>query len=802
MKNINIKGAILHNLKNIDISVPRNKIVAITGISGSGKSTLAFDIIFEEGRKQYLQSLGIVSGLEDEEKCESISGLAPAVAVKQNIIRQSNPRTTVGSRTKILNLLYLVFAAEGTTICSVCGNEVSGDLECENCNTVEERLLPVYFSHNNANGMCMHCSGKGVVYEINFENIVPNDKITLRQVCQNVGVTTGLVNVLARNFKNYIDQPFNSLPDDVKSDVIYGHYTTGNYQKRSFCLSRFFEGKLMKGEDLSGIYDLLECPECSGYRVGEEARRVKIGGKHIGELSTIAISELKNILTELQNSFKSRQSKNVVKEILQKSESLIKTGLGHLSLYRGIPTLSGGEIQRLFLNSHIESQMDSVIYVLDEPTSGLHESEKDELIKFILKLKELGNTVLLVEHDRKMIQIADHIIDIGPKAGNNGGEIVYQGDLDGIYKCRKSLTAKYLSGEFLKPVRERINYNSQNEYLEIVNANTNNLKNVSVKIPLGGLIGVAGVSGSGKSSLISDTLIPLLGRHFTRLRTIDRTDDGVDIEGDVSFVKTVADKLIGVENISGYSEVLQDPIGRNINSNPASYTGVWDKIRKLFAKQPDATKLNLSAGDFSFNSKGACSKCGGSGREKIWMGGDTFFYNTCKECDGKRFNDITLSVKYKGKSIFDILEMSVSESVTLFSEEKPILKVLNALDKIGMGYIRLGQPTPTLSGGEAQRIKLAKETGRIKKANTIYILDEPTTGLSRYDTVLLIKQLDELVQNGNTVIIIEHDTDVLSVCDYIIELGPEGGERGGGVIAEGSPEELKRNPNSITGKYL
>jgi excinuclease ABC A subunit len=546
---------------------------------------------------------------------------------------------------------------------------------------------------------------------------------------------------------------------------------------------------------------------------------VLLNGKHIGELGKMTIYELQEILEALlkKETF-APLGKNLLKEILCKTNNLIKSRLGYLSLYREMPTLSGGEIQRLFLNSHLDSKMDSLIYILDEPTVGLHESEKAELLKSINDLKELGNTVIVVEHDRNVIEMAEHIIDIGPKAGIEGGRVMYQGDLKGLLQCKESITGQYLSGKVAMPVRtikqnllidkpahNKKSLDEATPCLTIRHAKTNNLKGVTVSFPLGVLVGIAGVSGSGKSSLISDTLIPLLRGYFHDQWENGGTDieeNEIDGEDESTLVETISDRLEGVEHISGYAEVAQAPIGRNMNSNPVSYVGIWDKIRKLFAQQPEAIQQELSAGHFSFNSKGACSVCGGSGRETIWLGGNLKIDTTCKECHGKRFNDEALSVRYKGKNIFEILEMSVSEAVAFFEDSQGIISTLTVMERIGMGYIKLGQPTPTLSGGEAQRIKLAKEIGRRRKGNILYVLDEPTTGLSLYDTAKLIQLLDELVAKGNSVIVIEHDPVVLSACDCIIELGPGGGAEGGRLIAEGSPQALEENLKSVTGRYL
>lgn len=537
------------------------------------------------------------------------------------------------------------------------------------------------------------------------------------------------------------------------------------------------------------------CSDCNGFKIGEEARRVLLNGKHIGELGKMTILEIDDFLKLLINQGNLNTfGTNLVNDTLSKTQHLIESRLGHLSLYREMSTLSGGEMQRLFLNSHLDSEMDSLIYVLDEPTAGLHESEKIDILKSIKKLKDLGNTVIVVEHDKNTIKMAEHIIDIGPKAGVEGGQLVYQGDLEGLLQSDKSLTGQYLSGKYPMPNRtsnKNITHTDKIPCITIQNANTNNLKNVTVSLPLGAMVGISGKSGSGKSSLISDTLLPLLRSQFNNYTINNQTNSSeseIGEEDDYAVVETIADRLIGTKHISGYSEISQSPIGKNMNSTPASYIGIWDKIRTLFAGQPESLERGFTAGHFSFNSKGACPKCSGSGYEKVWLGNNLSIDHICSECQGKRFNDESLSIKYKNKNIHDILNMSVSESVHFFKDIPNIVSHLNVLEQIGMGYIKLGQPTPTLSGGESQRIKLAKEIGKKRNGNILYVLDEPTTGLSLYDTSKLIQLLDELVENGNSVIVVEHDIDVLNVCDWIVELGPEGGDKGGYIIAEGSPK--------------
>lgn len=806
MKEIKINGAKIHNLKNIDVSIPKDKLVVATGVSGSGKSSLMFDIVFEEGRKQYLQSLGILAGIDSEDKFDNIQGLAPTIAVQQNIIRQSNPRSTVGTRTNILNMLTLLYSVEGQIMCTMCDTPVSDNLICSNCGYEEERLRPSYFSYNSSDGMCMKCSGHGAYFEINIEKLVLDKHDTLKQVLDRAKITPGYLRVFSKKFNDYLDIQFLQLPEEVKNEVLYGHYENG---KKSSSLSKVFHNRYKRGEDLNGVYTMTACSDCNGFKIGEEARTVLLNGKHIGELGKMTILEIDDFLKILLdqgnlNTF----GTNLVNDILSKTRHLIESRLGHLSLYREMSTLSGGEMQRLFLNSHLDSEMDSLIYVLDEPTAGLHESEKIDILKSIKKLKDLGNTVIVVEHDKNTIEMAEHIIDIGPKAGVEGGQLVYQGDLEGLLQSDKSLTGQYLSGKYPMPNRtsnKNITHTDKIPCITIQNANTNNLKNVTVSLPLGAMVGISGKSGSGKSSLISDTLLPLLRSQFNNHTINNQTNSSegeIGEEDDYAVVETIADRLIGTKYISGYSEISQSPIGKNINSTPASYIGIWDKIRTLFASQPESLERGFTAGHFSFNSKGACPKCSGSGYEKVWLGNNLSIDHICSECQGKRFNDESLSIKYKNKNIHDILNMSVSEAVHFFKDIPNIVSHLNVLEQIGMGYIKLGQPTPTLSGGESQRIKLAKEIGKKRNGNILYVLDEPTTGLSLYDTAKLIQLLDELVSNGNSVIVVEHDIDVLNVCDWIVELGPEGGDKGGYIISEGSPKALKENPKSITGRYL
>jgi excinuclease ABC A subunit len=818
MRNITIRGARANNLRGFDISLPKNALIVATGVSGSGKSSLVFDILFEAGRRQYLRSLGVLAGLDEEHDFDTISGLAPTIAVQQSILRQSNPRSTVGSRTQILGMLALLYAAAGRVACTSCGALTGPDPTCAVCGNTDERLTARAFSYNAPEGMCLKCSGRGAYHELDLARLVPDESSTLIEVFASTGMTPGYARLLRRHFGDHLDTPFSRLPDEVREDVIHGHYTAGDPPRRSYCLTRIFEGRLLRhGQDPSGVYRLTVCPQCHGFRVGEEARRVLLDGRHIGEIATVPLTEARSFLERLAaGKAATAFERNLLAEILRRTSALIASHLGHLSLYREMPTLSGGEIQRLFLATHLDSGMDSLIYILDEPTVGLHESEKRELLRSIVALRDLGNTVVVVEHDRHVIEMADHVVDIGPGAGVEGGRVVYQGGVAGLLACGESITGGYLSGRAAVPLR-RLDRRivdtagagaalaSAAPRLTLRHAATNNLKDVTVSFPLGVMVGIAGVSGSGKSSLIADTLVPLLSAHFLDRSDLDAAsadDDDEPNDDDRGMVETVADRLDGLHHLAGYVEVSQAPIGRSPGSNPATYVGVWDRIRALYARQPEAIARGLPAGHFSFNSAGACPHCGGAGRERVLPGAAVKLYIRCRDCEGRRFNQQALSVTYRGRNIADVLDLRVADAVAFFAGNRGILAPLEVLDRIGMGYVTLGQPTPSLSGGESQRIKLAREIAKRRAGNILYLLDEPTTGLSLHDTAKLLALLDELVAAGSSAIVVEHDPVVLASCDWIIELGPEGGPGGGRIIAEGPPDSLRHNPESKIATYL
>lgn len=761
MEEIKIQGARIHNLKNINLTIPKHQLVVITGISGSGKSSFAFDILFEEGKNKYLRSIGILTGLDNEDRFDTMEGIGPTVAVCQNTIRQSNPRSTVGTKTGILNQLAMLYTSDGKAI-----DEHSGHLSIG------------FFLYTTADGMCISCQGRGSYYDINLEKLIPDKTTTLLEVYESLKVTAGFLRILKKKYGVYFATPFWELPEDISNEVIYGTYDNG---KQSYCLERILRNSYEKGEDVEEVYAKTLCPDCHGHRIGEEAREVFLHGKHIGELGQMTLTGLLDFLKEIPEEELSQFGKNVVKNVVEKLKHLIQFRLGHLTLYREMSSLSGGEVQRIFLHLHLESKLNSLIYVFDEPMAGLHPSEKESMIEAVKELRDIGNTVIMVEHDREMIRHADHIIEIGPKAGIEGGRVVYQGDYEG-YENVDTMLSQYLSGKCLMPERTvRKHAFDKEDCLILEHANTHYLKDLTVAFPLHVMVGIAGLSGSGKSSLIEETLLK-------RLASARKYG--------------LATGIVGVELISGFAKISQEPIGRNSSSTPVSYIGIWDKIRELFEKQPEAKIRNMSGGHFSFYSKGACPDCGGSGYERIFLTSNFSVDKLCQMCHGKRFHEESLSVDYKGKNIADVLEMSVTEAISFFADQNSIVRPLRILDQMGMGYLALGQPSSSLSGGEAQRVKLAKELGRHRKGNILYVLDEPTTGLSLYDTALLLKLLDQLVINGNSVIVIEHNVEVLKSCDYIIELGPEGGDKGGEIIAKGTPEQLRDNLNSRTGGYL
>ncbi|TXT65713.1 MAG: UvrABC system protein A [Promethearchaeota archaeon] len=831
MDKIKIRGARIHNLKDIDVDILKNRLILVTGLSGSGKSSLAFDIIFEEGRSRYLHSIGFPPKFEDEKPFDLIEGLSPTVAVEQRTLRAVNPRSTVGTRTKLYNFLRMLYAAEAELLCPICKEPVGKNLECEICGMSVDRLQIKHFSFNEPSGMCLNCKGRGYTRYFTEDLVVPDKEKTLVEITEDgSGCFADQLRFVEQLHRFYDFNPasaYKDLPDEVKEVFLYGSgkKLSFKWESKRFSgeLEREYEGVIphmeralkeskssYRRKKISSNYMSKKvCEECHGYRINEQARETKINEKHIGELAMMPIDDLFIFIERIkEKNIQSPQGKALLNEIINGLQQMIDVGLPYLHLNRRLPSLSGGELQRLSLMTHLDAGLDSLIYVLDEPSMSLHELEKASLIKILQKLKKLGNTVIVVEHDKKFIEIADEIIDIGPRAGNHGGKIIYQGDLEGIKEIKVSLTGQFLNGKIKLPEkasenRRKIDDNTQ--FLRIKGASTNNLKNVNVNIPLGMMVGICGVSGSGKSSLIQETLVPLIKPYFKRGASHKNrsSEDELDSEENGEDLLEYSGIIEGWNNLDEVIIVDQKPIARVRTSTPCTYTGIWGRIRKIFAKTDLSKERGYSTGHFSYNSdKGRCPTCRGQGIQDLEISFLSNFEMPCRECKGKRYKPEILEVTYKGKKISDVLDMTVSEALDLFASNNRIANVLKILEDVGMGYITLGQPSPTLSGGEAQRVKLAKRLGSARKSKTLYILDEPTVGLSFYDAVKLMELLDRLVEEGNTVLIIEHDPEILSYVDYLIELGPQGGPRGGYIIAEGTVEEVKRNNKSKTAAFL
>lgn len=815
---IKIKNARLHNLRGIDVSIPKQKLTVITGVSGSGKSTLAFDTLYEEGRRRYLMFSGTQFMVESEPAFDSITGLSPTVAVEQRLIRQSNPRSTVGTRIKIGTMLAALFAGFG-----VCAPAYDDGIPLDVSS----------FQKNSAKGMCVKCLGKGTAACIDEEGLFADKNQHIFEVACELG-KRGSTRHMLEEFCNAhgIDLWEDRLSDLTEEELTLLKYGEGGKTKFYGLIPWInmlvngavsTSGRLAHLLTNAGMLERKKCPKCGGTGLGEKASHTTFGGRTITELEEMYISDLLAFLIDVRDmeaaksaresssaqSVKPGGSMPLLNEIITKLQCMVDVGLHHLSLSRPVPTLSGGEIQRLFLASYMISEMDSIIFVFDEPTIGLHETEKQNLIRIIKKLVSSGNTVVAVEHDENFMREADYIIDMGPLAGIHGGMKIYEGGYREFLNCAESKTSPYLSPDFGFPVKKAYRPVDMKKCLTISGANLHNLQNVCARIPLGVMVGVAGVSGSGKSSLISDTLVPKL-KELLKSKCVTDEEDAE---------KTVDAVLEGVGHIRHCYVIDQRPIGRSRTSCPATYTGIFDKVRNLFAKTPEALEKGYTAGLFSVNSEGGCPKCKGDGVIHYHVGFGNFIDMPCEDCGGSGYIPEALEVTLEGKSIRDILEMSVDEAADFFADkDKSISGMLKVLQRVGMGYIKLGQATPTISGGESQRIKLAKELAKGKNAKgtgahsgngrsanvpkTLYILDEPTTGLSFYDTERLMELLNELVDNGNSIIVTEHDPYVLSNCDYILEMGPGGGKDGGILIAEGTPAELKEDRESVIGKYL
>lgn len=928
-----IKGAREHNLKNIDLEIPRNKLIVMTGLSGSGKSSLAFDTIYADGQRRYMESLSSYArmflGQMEKPDVDNIEGLSPAISIDQKTTSK-NPRSTVGTVTEIYDYLRLLYARIGIPHCPVCGREIkqqtvdqivdklfeleegtkiqllapiargrkgtyvkeldnarrsgyvrvridgnmydlseeiildknkkhnieivvdrlvikdgiksrltdsietvmslsggmlavdviggeemlfSQSYACPEHNISIEELNPRMFSFNNPFGACPKCTGLGTFSRIDPDLIVPNKDLSIRQGAIKASgwntLTEGSIammyyNGIAKKYNISLDTPFKDLPKEAADAFLYGTKDRLELQ----IIDSFgggvryskFEGIINNLErrykessseysksEIADCMNEINCPECKGERLKKESLSVTVGGINIIDFTKFSISEALDFINNLKLTEREMMiGERILKEIRERLGFLKSVGLEYLTLSRSSGTLSGGESQRIRLATQIGSSLMGVLYILDEPSIGLHQRDNDKLIETLKHLRDIGNTLIVVEHDDDTMLAADHIVDIGPGAGVNGGEVIFSGTVDELLKSENSVTGQYLSGKKKIPLPEKRRKGNGN-YLIIKGAAENNLKKINVKIPLGELICVTGVSGSGKSSLVNEILYKHLAAKLNRAKI--RAGKFKSIEG--------------LENLDKVICIDQSPIGRTPRSNPATYTGVFTDIRELFAQTSDAKTHGYGAGRFSFNIKGGrCEACEGDGIKKIEMHFLPDIYVPCEVCKGKRYNRETLEILYKGRSIYDVLEMTVDEGVKFFENHPKILRKLKTLQEVGLGYIKIGQPATTLSGGEAQRVKLSTELSKRATGKTIYILDEPTTGLHTADVHKLIEVLQKLADTGNTVLVIEHNLNVIKVADHIIDLGPEGGTGGGTVVACGTPEEVAECPQSYTGKYL
>ena len=928
-----IKGAREHNLKNVDVELPRNKLVVLTGLSGSGKSSLAFDTLYAEGQRRYVESLSSYArqflGQMEKPDVDYIEGLSPAISIDQKTTSK-NPRSTVGTVTEIYDYLRLLYARIGIPHCPKCGREirqqtvdqmvdqvlalpertriqvlapvirgrkgehvkvledlkrdgyvrvridgemreldeeihleknkkhtieavvdrlvvregmnkrltdsletamkVSGGLivldvidgeemlfsqnyACPDCGISLEELTPRMFSFNNPYGACPTCSGLGTLMRMDPELILPNRDLSLnegalRVTGWNSGADGSIFNMylaaMAERYGFSLDVPVKDLPREALDALLYG--TKGeklslHYERdgRTTTYSAPFEGVIPSlerryretnspgmREEYEAYMSNIPCPDCRGQRLKPVSLAVTVGGLNIAALSDLSVRKARSFLSQLTLTEKEeRIARQILKEIDNRLGFLCDVGLEYLTLSRSAGTLSGGEAQRIRLATQIGSSLMGVLYILDEPSIGLHQRDNDRLLQTLKHLRDIGNTVIVVEHDEDTMRQADYIVDIGPGAGVHGGEVVACGTAEEITRNPNSLTGPFLAGA--RPSAVRAHRRKPTGELLVRGAREHNLKNIDVRIPLGVFTCVTGVSGSGKSTLVNEIVRKALSRDLNRARTRPGAHDGID----------------GIEALDKVIDIDQSPIGRTPRSNPATYTGMFDLIRNVFAGVPEAKARGYKANRFSFNVKGGrCEACAGDGIIKIEMHFLPDIYVPCDVCKGHRYNRETLEVRYKGKNIYDVLDMTVEQAMEFFENYKQIHRKLRTLYDVGLGYIKLGQPSTQLSGGEAQRIKLATELSRASTGRTFYILDEPTTGLHMADVERLIEMLQKLTDAGNSVLVIEHNLDVIKTADHIIDLGPEGGDGGGTIVAQGTPEEVARVPESYTGQWL
>lgn len=929
---LEVEGARVHNLKNVDVKIPRNKLVVITGLSGSGKSSLAFDTIYAEGQRRYIETFSSYArqflGNLERPDVDRISGLSPVIAIEQKTTSKS-PRSTVGTITEVYDFLRLLYARGATAYSSATGKpmvsygldqitdlilkdfkgkkvmllapvvrsrkghyrelfervykqgflkvRVDGELMditpgmkldryknhdieividrivpsakdkkriidsvqhalkqgsgvcmalelgaekprfysthlmCEDTGIAYPEPEPNSFSFNSPKGACPDCNGLGIKEEIDLGKIIPDYNRTIHggglaplADIKDAKYINNQLAIIAKRYNFTLKTPLSEIPKEAMDVILYGkdEYfeiydkevgVTKKFHLMFDGIVNFLEHRRKDGSGSlrrwAGEYMVKNpCPACKGGRIKHESLQFKVEGKNIAEVAEMDIQHLAVWLSELHETLSEREmmvAGEIIKEIEVRVGFLLDVGLSYLNLNRSSKTLSGGEAQRIRLATQIGSQLVGVLYILDEPSIGLHQSDNDRLINSLCQLRDLGNTVIVVEHDKDMIERADHVIDMGPRAGKHGGEVVAEGKLEDILKTH-SLTTDYLEGRRqIEVPKERRKGNGKT--LTLTGATGNNLKNVDITLNLAQLICVTGLSGSGKSTLINETLYPVLNAHIFR-----------------AVAKPMPYKSIdGLEHIDKVIDIDQSPIGRTPRSNPATYTGVWADIRALYAQIPEAKIRAYKPGRFSFNVKGGrCETCEGGGLRVIEMNFLPDVHVPCESCQGKRFSRETLEIRFKGKSISDVLNMSIEEAVIFFENQPKILRKIKTLDEVGLGYLTLGQSSTTLSGGEAQRVKLATELSKRDTGNTFYILDEPTTGLHFEDVKVLMEVLNKLVAKGNTVLVIEHNMDVIKLADYIVDLGPTGGKGGGRIVAEGTPEEVVNIGESLTGKYL
>jgi excinuclease ABC subunit A len=816
--NIKIKGARTHNLKDINLDLPRNKLIVITGLSGSGKSSLAFDTIYAEGQRRYVESLSAYArqfvGLMDKPDFDLIEGLSPAIAIDQRTAG-NNPRSTVGTVTEIYDYLRLLYARVAWPYCPHCQTRLkkaeksSGRKNkkkqepshyvyaCPTCSFTLPGLEPRNFSFNSNYGACPHCGGLGTRTEIDPE-LVFSLKLNLLQGAikplahANLNTSSALfveLKKLGERYGFFLETPLQEMSVGQRAAIL-----NGDKQWRGLnaeLLERYEQTKSnFVKQEIEKCMRLAVCPACGGFRLKPEYLAAKIKNLSIADIADKTIDILRPLLSKwlLSSSWNGNQAviHPILKEIIKNLEFLERVGLSYLTLSRPANSLSGGEAQRIRLAAQVGSTLSGVLYVLDEPSIGLHQRDNDKLIAMLKDLRDNGNTVIVVEHDAAMMRAADYLVDVGPGAGEHGGKILFSGKPEDIKDCRQSLTGAYLSG--VKSIAKRESFRPGNgKFLTVAGASEHNLKNIDVHIPLGKFVAITGVSGSGKSTLMSDILANALNKKFYRAKV------------DVGAHKEIR----GLDNIDKVIDINQSPIGRTPRSNPATYTGLYTYIRDLFAELPEARLKRLTSGHFSFNvAGGRCETCAGDGAIKVEMQFLNDVYLTCDVCHGQRFQQKILDIKYKGKNIHEVLEMTVSEAFEFFKDNSALRQKLGTLEEVGLGYIHLGQSATTFSGGEAQRIKLATELSRRATGRTLYILDEPTTGLHFADIDRLLKVLNMLVDQGNTVLIIEHNLDVIKSVDWIIDLGPEGGAQGGYIVAAGTPVEVMKIKESVTGRYL